>query len=75
MSPEDFARLVEGERVRNRLVKVLHENGVRLHLGTDTPNPFVIRGFSVVEELQNFVEADLTPYQRIKNGTLKGADF
>jgi imidazolonepropionase-like amidohydrolase len=75
MSPEDFARLAEGERVRNRLVKVLHENGARLLVGTDTPNAFVIPGFSVLEELQNFVEAGLTPYQAIKAATRDAAEF
>jgi imidazolonepropionase-like amidohydrolase len=75
MSPEDFVRLAEGERVRNRLVKVLHDNGARLLIGTDTPNAFVIPGYSVVEELQNFVAAGLTSYQAIKAGTRDAAEF
>jgi imidazolonepropionase-like amidohydrolase len=75
MSPEDFARLAEGERVRNRLVKLLHDAGARLLVGTDTPNAFVIPGFSVLEELQNFVAAGLTPYQAIKAATKDAAEF
>jgi len=75
MSPEDFVSLAEGEKVRNRLVKALHDNGARLLVGTDTPNPFVIPGFSVLEEMQNFVRAGLTPYQAIKAGTRDAAEF
>jgi imidazolonepropionase-like amidohydrolase len=75
IAPEDFARLPEAEKVRGRLVKQLHEAGARLLVGTDTPNPFVVPGFSMVEELQNFVRAGLTPYQAIKAGTREAAEF
>ncbi len=75
MSADDFARLAEGEKTRNRVVKLLHDGGARLLVGTDTPNAFVVPGFSVVEELQNFVEAGFTPYQAIKAATKDAADF
>ena len=75
MSPEDFDSVAEGERVRKRLVKLLHEGGGRLLLGTDTPNPFVLPGLSVHEELQNLVDAGLTPYQALKAGTRDAAEF
>ena len=75
MSPEDFESVADGERVRKHLVKSLYEGGVRLLVGTDTPNPFVIPGFSVYEELQNFVDAGLTPYQALKAGTRDAAEF
>ena len=75
MSPEDFARLAEGEKVRNRLIKMLYDNGARLLVGTDTPNAFVLPGFSVMEELQNFVDAGLTPFQALKASTKDAAEF
>jgi len=75
MSPEGFARLAEGELVRKRLVKTLHERGARLLVGTDTPNAFVLPGFSVLEELQNFADAGLTPYETIKAATRDSAEF
>ena len=75
MSADDFARLAEGEKTRNRLVKLLHDSGAGLLVGTDTPNAFVVPGFSVVEELQNFVEAGVTPYQAIKAATKDAAEF
>jgi imidazolonepropionase-like amidohydrolase len=75
MSANDFASLAMGEKTRNRFVKLLHDGGARLLVGTDTPNAFVVPGFSVVEELQNFVEAGLTPYQAIKAATKDAAEF
>ncbi|HZH91627.1 MAG TPA: amidohydrolase family protein [Pyrinomonadaceae bacterium] len=75
MSPEDFERLTEGERARKRLVKLLQEGGARLLVGTDTPNQFVIPGFSVHQELQNFADAGLTPYQALKAATRDAAEF
>jgi imidazolonepropionase-like amidohydrolase len=61
--------------VRKRLVKLLQEAGARLLVGTDTPNQFVIPGFSVHEELQNLADAGLTPYQALKAATRDAAEF
>ena len=43
------------------VVRRLHQAGVRIHAGSDTPNPFVVPGASLHEELQLLVEAGLTP--------------
>jgi imidazolonepropionase-like amidohydrolase len=75
MAPEDFERLAEGERVRRKLVRALRDAGAGLLLGSDTPNPFVIPGFSVHEELQNLVDSGLTPYQALSAGTRDAAEF
>lgn len=75
MSLEDSVKLSEGEAMQKRLLKALHDGGARLLIGTDTPNAFVIPGFSVQEELQNFVAAGLTPYQALKAATRDAADF
>lgn len=56
-------------------VKALHDSGARLIVGTDTPNPFVIPGFSVHEELKHFVDAGLTSYEAIKAATRDAAEF
>ena len=42
---------------KKRLVKKLHDAGARLHLGTDTQQPFVVPGASVHEEMALFAEA------------------
>lgn len=57
-----------------RLTKALYDAGARIVLGTDAPNPFVVHGFSVHQELQNLVDAGLTPYEAIKAGTRDAAE-
>jgi len=71
----DPAVMKRGFETMLRMVKALHGVGTRLIVGTDTPNPFVVPGFSVHEELQNFVDAGLTPYEAIKAGTRDAAEF
>jgi imidazolonepropionase-like amidohydrolase len=44
-------------------------------VGTDTPNPFVLPGASVHEELRLFVEAGLTPYAALAAATREPARF
>jgi imidazolonepropionase-like amidohydrolase len=56
-------------------VRALHDAGVRLVAGTDTPNPFLIPGFSIHEELKCLVDAGLTPYEAIRAATHDAADF
>jgi imidazolonepropionase-like amidohydrolase len=58
-----------------KLVKALHDAGARLLLGTDFPPAFTVPGFSLHEELQNFVAAGLTPYQALRAGSSDAAEF
>jgi imidazolonepropionase-like amidohydrolase len=67
-----FARARE---LRGKLVRALRDAGARILLGTDTPNPFVIPGFSIHDELSLLVEAGLTPYEAIRAGTRDAAEF
>jgi hypothetical protein len=57
------------------VVSILHEEGAPLILGTDTPNPFVIQGFSIHDELDNLVRAGLSPYEALRAGTVDAARF
>jgi steroid delta-isomerase-like uncharacterized protein len=61
--------------INKKLTKGLHDASARLLLGTDTPNPYVVPGFSTHEELQHLVEAGLTPYEAIKAATRDAAEF
>jgi imidazolonepropionase-like amidohydrolase len=72
---EDFAAKQRGDVARNQIVKALHDAGARLLVGTDTPHPFVMPGFSVHEELANFVAAGLSPYEALKAATADAAEF
>ncbi len=57
------------------MIRALRDAGARILLGTDTPNPFVLAGFSVHEELENLVAAGLTPYEALRAGTRDAAEF
>ncbi|MFH1313372.1 MAG: amidohydrolase family protein [Candidatus Eisenbacteria bacterium] len=72
---EMFDAVALGNPIRKELTGSLHEGGVRVLLGTDCGNPLVVPGFSIHEELQNFVDAGLTPYEAIKAGTHDAAEF
>jgi imidazolonepropionase-like amidohydrolase len=58
-----------------KMVKALHDAGAKILLGTDAVAHYVVPGFSIHEELQNFVDAGLTPYEAIRTGTRAAAEF
>jgi len=69
----EVARRVEP--IRERALKRLYDAGVPLLLGTDCSMPYLVMGFSVIQELQYLVEMGLTPYQAIATGTSAAASF
>jgi imidazolonepropionase-like amidohydrolase len=71
----DWAAKRLGDTARAKITKALHDAGARLVVGTDTPHPFVVPGFSVHEELQNFVSVGLSPYEALKAATVDAAEF
>ena len=58
-----------------KIVRAMHEQGVKLLTGTDNPNPFTIPGFSIHEELAIFVEAGFSPYEALRISTRNAAEF
>ncbi|MDE0005869.1 MAG: amidohydrolase family protein [Rhodospirillaceae bacterium] len=70
--PGDGRRLVE---LRNRIVRIMHEEGVGLLLGSDAPQFFNVPGFSLHNELAYMVDAGLSPYEALHMGTVAPADF
>lgn len=57
------------------IVRALRERGAHLLLGTDTPKPTVLPGFSLHAELRSFVRAGLTPYEALRAGSSDAAMF
>lgn len=72
---EEQRILERGEDNRTGMVRALDAAGAGLLVGTDTPNPFVVPGFSVHEELENFVQAGLTPAAALAASTRESARF
>jgi imidazolonepropionase-like amidohydrolase len=65
----------QGHAIFLAILRGLHDGGAHLLLGTDTVKPGTLPGFSLHEELTNFVAAGMTPYEAIRAGTADAAIF
>ena len=74
MDAADWELVERGRENRALLLRALHRAGVKLLVGTDTPNPFVVPGFSVHEELRSFVDAGLPPAYALAAATRIAAE-
>lgn len=70
-----YRMIQEGHRQRIAMLRALHEAGAPLLIGTDTPNPYVVPGFSIHEEIGFFRDAGFTPTQILRIATLDAARF
>ena len=57
------------------LVRALHEAGVPLLAGTDTPNPLLVPGFSIHHELAALVDAGIPSIEVLRAATRDAARF
>lgn len=65
----------QGHERRIAMLRALHEAGAPLLIGTDTPNPFVVPGFSIHEELGFFRDAGFSNTEILRIATLDAARF
>jgi len=61
--------------LRRKILKSLHDGGVDIALGSDSPQFWNAPGFSLTRELASYVGAGLTPYQALVTGTRNIARF
>jgi hypothetical protein len=73
MDADDWKLLEQARKNRLAVISAFREAGVRLLIGSDTPNPFVIPGASVHLELANFVAAGFTPAEALAAATIETA--
>jgi imidazolonepropionase-like amidohydrolase len=71
-SPKDSSK---GRAIDLAIVTALYSGGAHLLLGTDAVKPGTLPGFSLHEELTDFVAAGMTPYEAIRAGTSDAAKF
>jgi imidazolonepropionase-like amidohydrolase len=57
------------------LVRLMHEAGVPIGAGTDTPISFAAPGYSLHTELEMLVQAGLSPMQALEAATVRPAAF
>jgi imidazolonepropionase-like amidohydrolase len=60
---------------RRRLMKELHDGGVKFLLGSDAPQVWNVPGFSIHREMKQMAAAGLTPYQILVSGTKNVGDY
>jgi len=61
--------------LRREILKELHDAGAGILLGSDAPQIFNVPGFSIHEELAEFVESGLSPFEALQTGTVNVASF
>src|SRR5918993_571354 len=74
-APPTEARRREYVRVRNLLVKEIHAAGGKIMAGSDTPEWFLLYGWTLHRELRSLVEAGLTPYAALEAATRNPAEY
>ena len=57
------------------LTNLMHQAGVPIGAGTDTPISFAVPGYSLHSELEMLVRAGLTPMAALEAATLRPAEF
>jgi imidazolonepropionase-like amidohydrolase len=73
--PSEVAQAKAIKATFTAIVAALHAGGAHLLLGTDATKPGTLPGFSLHEELENFVAAGMTPFEAIRAGTADAAIF
>lgn len=54
---------------RQKLLREMNEQGVRILMGTDAPQLFSVPGFSIHRELPHMADAGMTLYEILESGT------
>jgi imidazolonepropionase-like amidohydrolase len=60
---------------RRRLMKALHDGGVKFLLGSDAPQVWNVPGFSIHREMKQMAAAGLTPHQILVSGTKNVGEY
>lgn len=71
-SAERRARYVEA---RNRIVRAIHQAGGRILAGSDSPEFFLLYGWTLHRELESLVEAGLPPFAALEAATRNPAEW
>ncbi len=75
-NPEKAYLFDEPFRLSSQATQAAHRAGVRVLTGTDFPNPHVVDGYSLHEELELLVQAcGLTPAEALHASTRRAAEY
>ena len=65
----------KGQGARLKFVKALYDAGAPLLIGTDTPNPFIVPGYSYHEELVHYSNAGISNDAILRMATSEAARY
>ena len=71
--PKDFARAQKLWRKLTDLTKRMHEKGILLTTGSDFPNPWILPGISLHQEMELLSQSGISNIDVIKIATFNGA--
>jgi imidazolonepropionase-like amidohydrolase len=74
-SSAEYPQIRASLAFQRKLLKALFDAGVPLMCGTDAPEVGSLPGFGIHDELQEFVNDGLTPYQALQTATLNVARY
>jgi imidazolonepropionase-like amidohydrolase len=60
---------------RTRVLRALHEGGVKILMGTDAPQQFTMPGFALHRELLRMRDAGMSPYEILRTGTVHAGQY
>jgi imidazolonepropionase-like amidohydrolase len=74
-SPDFYPRIRTSLALQRKLLKALADAGVPLMAGTDASDVGPVAGFGIHDELQEFVNDGLTPFQALQTATVNPARY
>lgn len=74
-APEEAARNARTLDLYDTFIRALHEAGAPVLAGSDTGNPFVVPGASLLDELDHLVRLGFTPAEALRVATVDAARF
>jgi imidazolonepropionase-like amidohydrolase len=63
------------EDIRKKITYELWKAGVPLMAGSDSPEWFLVQGFSIHDELETFVKSGLSPFAALQTATINTATY
>jgi len=72
---DDYINFKQQLTFNGKIINTLHDLGVKVLAGTDVPNPYIIAGISLHEELVQYVKAGMALADALKTATLYPAQY
>ncbi len=75
LKPDDYQRYKARFAQNGKIITGLQSRGVKILAGTDVPNPYIVAGISLHDELGLYVKAGMSPADALKTATLYPAQY